>query len=180
MKTLMKLIMSAVIALGIMTLSSSCKKEIRENPEGYMTVKMTDAPADYLAVKVDITGFNVHTESKGWINVPIKAGIYNLLELQNDITVVLADRFTMPIGRVSQVRFVLGSHNTIVTTTGEYDLKVPSGMESGLKINVDETIENNEHIAITLDFDAKASVVENGVGDFILKPVIKVKSIVQL
>lgn len=180
MKTLMKLIMSIVVVLGIMTLSNSCKKEIRENPQGYMTVKMTDAPADYLAVNVDITGFNVHTESKGWINVPIKTGVYNLLQLQHDITVVLADRFMMPIGRVDQVRFVLGSKNTIVTTTGEYELKTPSGMESGLKINVDEVIENNEHIAITLDFDANASVVENGVGDFVLKPVIKVKSIVQL
>lgn len=182
MKTVTKLIMSAVVLFGIMITGNSCKKERAEDtPHGYMTVKMTDAPADYSGVFVEIVGMNVHTQSYGWINIPVKKGIYNLLELQNNTTVILSNGAALPIGETSQIRLILGSSNFIVTAEGrQYPLKVPSGDESGLKINVHETIENGEHVLVVLDFDAKASVVVNGSGEFSLKPVITVKSITQL
>lgn len=178
MKTLIK-IFSALVLLNMTLFLNSCKKS-GQDMQGYMTMKMTDAPADYKEVNIDLIGVNIHTERHGWIRLTIKPGIYNLLELQNDISVVLAENYPVPIGKVSQIRFILGDRNTIVTTNGIFDLKIPSGMESGLKINVNETIENNERVIITLDFDAEASVIENGSGDFSLKPVIKVKSIVHL
>lgn len=179
MRTAIKLIIGVVALFGIAT---SCKKEDHSGdaPHGYMTVKMTDAPADYLAINIDITGMEIHTATDGWISVPIRKGIYNLLELQNNIAVVIVDDNRLPAGNVSQVRFILGSNNTIVNEQGSFPLKVPSGEESGLKVNINEVLDMNEHMVVLLDFDAKASVVQNGAGDYHLKPVIKIKSISQL
>lgn len=178
MKTIVKLMMSVAIVAGLATATLSCKKD--QKTTGHMTVKMTDAPAEYVAVNVEVIGVNVHVDGQGWINLPIKPGIYNLLELQNDVTVVLADNIEMPVGKVSQVRLVLGSQNSITTAEGTFELKVPSGEESGLKINVHEEIAPNKLLIMVLDFDANASVVVTGNGSFSLKPVIKVKSAIQV
>lgn len=155
---------------------SSCKKE---EYTGYMTVKMTDAPADYLAINVDVVSASIDVEKMGWINLPIHAGVYNLLDLQNNVTVVLADDVQFPLGTVHQLRLVLGSNNSIKTELGTFPLTVPSGSESGLKINIQQTITKNQYLEVVLDFDAKASIVENRNQTFSLKPVIKVKSITQ-
>ena len=161
---------------GMMLFTSACDKE---KEQAHMTVKMTDAPANYLAVNVDVIGVSIHTSNSGWIDLPVQAGIYDLLQLQNNVTVVLTNNVVVPLGKVSQMRLKLGPNNTIITTTGTYPLTIPSGAESGLKINVNCDIVNNSNVVIVLDFDAGASVVENGAGDFSLKPVIKLHSVTQ-
>ena len=183
MKTITKIIVAFLIVFGAMTATTSCKKESIDNQSadgGYMTVKMTDAPADYSAVNVEIVGMMVNTAAHGWINVPVKRGIYNLLELRNDVTVALTDDAPMPIGEAKEIRLMLGTANTIVTATGTFPLKTPSAEESGLKIKLDETIASGEHVVVVLDFDAEASVVVTGNNQYILKPVIKVKTVTQL
>ena len=52
-------------------------------------------------------------------------------------------------------------------------LKVPSGSQSGLKLNLHQTLTANTSYSIWLDFDACKSVVEKGNGDYSLKPVIR-------
>ncbi len=178
MKTIIKLSVSVIVSVIIMLTPSSCKKE--DTSGGYMTIKMTDAPADYLAVNVDVRSINMNVENGGWINLPIHAGIYNLLELQNNVSVVLADDVKLPIGKIHQLRLILGTNNTIKTIEGVYPLSISSGSESGLKINMQETITKKEHLEVVLDFDVKASIVENGNHSFSLKPVIKVKSVTQI
>src|SRR5687767_2161906 len=110
MKTKLKIIVSAIVLLGMMAMTGSCKKE---NPaKGYMTVKMTDAPADYLAVNVEVIGVSVHVDNTGWIDLPCNPGVYDLLTLQNDVTTTLATNVTVPVGKVSQIRLLLGSNNS--------------------------------------------------------------------
>jgi hypothetical protein len=60
-----------------------------------------------------------------------------------------------------------------------HPMTVPSGMQSGIKINVDTSVEPKERTAIVLDFDIDNSVVLEGSGAYSLKPVIKVKSVTQ-
>jgi hypothetical protein len=181
MKTFFKLIAVVLVFVSIAIITNSCKKEDPKGT-GYMTVKMTDAPGDYLAVNVDVIGVQVHYESTGWITLPVNAGVYDLLELQNNVTTVLASNAQLPIGKISQIRLILGSNNSLITIQPDtFALKVPSGEESGLKINLHETIQPHTTMEIVLDFDAKSSVVvDAGSGNYILKPVIKVKSVTQL
>ncbi len=55
-----------------------------------------------------------------------------------------------------------------------HELKTPSAQQSGLKINVHADISNVDVFNLLIDFDAEESVVEQGNGGYILKPVIKV------
>lgn len=173
MKTIVKLSGLISLILVLMLSPVSCKKEGATK----MTVRMTDAPGLYSEVNVEITGLQAHYDSKGWVNLDVNEGIYNLIELQNDVAVVLVDHAAIPTGKVTQMRLMIGDNNTVVDATGSHPLTVHSGSESGLKINVGRTIIPFRDIDILLDFDANASVVAEGNGSYALKPVIKVKSV---
>lgn len=178
MKNAIRFYLSTIALYGFIAVTLvACDK--RAEQQARMTVKMTDAPANYLAVNVDVIGMSVNTAGGGWIDLPVQAGVYDLLQLQDSVTVVLANNVVIPTGRINQVRLLLGPNNSIITTAGTFPLTIPSGQESGLKINVNYDIINNANVIMVLDFDAGASVVENGNGSFSLKPVIKVLSITQ-
>ena len=104
----------------------------------------------------------------------INAGVYNLLELTGGITAVLADN-EVPAGAITQIRLLLGENNTIVMEGSEYPLKTPSGQQSGLKLQVNETLEAGYSYDFLIDFDVDKSVVLAGASDNInLKPVLRV------
>ena len=169
-------IIAAIMLIGLAVAQVACKKD---SADGAISVAMTDAPADYQQVNVEVIGLEVNHEKEGWISIPIKVGIYNLLDLQNNVTVLLADDVSIPAGAITQMRLILGTNNSIVDNTGTYSLKVPSGSETGLKVNLNQVIAPNGNILIVLDFDASASIVVQGNGSFLLKPVIKIKSVTQ-
>lgn len=177
MKTLIKIAATVILGLGFVFLLNACKKD---PANGYMTVQMTDAPADFLKVNVEVVDVQVHHEIAGWTSLPTNAGIYNLLDLQNNVSVALASHASVPAGKLNQLRLILGANNSLITVTDTFELKVPSGAETGLKMNLNHTLSPNKHMIIVLDFDAAASVVDQGNGSYSLKPVIKVKSVSEL
>jgi hypothetical protein len=157
----------------------SCNKD--KGHDGSMTVKMTDAPAAYSKVNVDITGVEVYRQNHGWMALHINPGIYDLLTLQNNVTVALANNEKVPTGNILQMRLILGSNNSITLLDGSvHSMKVPSGSETGLKVNINRDIHSNDYLEVVLDFDANASIVLEGNGEYSLKPVLRVKSINQL
>lgn len=190
MKTLRSDVLSfwigVVVLLIIMLLAlMGCgKREITIGKSSF-TVYMTDAPADYNAVNIELLNVKVHYSNvdegdDGWVDVPTKTGIYNLLALKNNVSVIIAEDKKALIGKVDQMRLELGGNNNIETASGSvWPLKVPGGESSGLKINIDTEFKINKHIEIVLDFEADRSVVLEGNGTYKLKPVIKVKSINQ-
>ena len=52
-------------------------------------------------------------------------------------------------------------------------LEVPSGEESGLKFNIHADLIAGIEYKLWIDFDCARSVVDNGAGDYILKPVLR-------
>lgn len=139
-------------------------------------VRLTDAPADYAKVLVDIQGieYNVDGTDAGWKVLPLKrVGVYNLLDFRNGVDTLLAGEEIAP-GKISQIRLKLGENNAVVLKNGEtIAMKVPSGSESGLKLNLHAELEAGIAYVLTLDFDAAKSVVAQGNGKYSLKPVIR-------
>ncbi len=182
MKTLVKYSLLLMLCIGLTNLTTSCRKENRTST---MTVKMTDAPGDYLAVNVEIVGMHIHYADKrnqpyGWVSLNVNKGIYNLLDLQNDVTVTLADNEKVPLGEIDQMRLMLGSNNSLILSdTSLHDLKVPSGEQTGIKININQEIQYKDELEVVIDFDADKSIVDKGNGEYNLKPVIKLKSVIQ-
>lgn len=165
------------IAVAVLTVLQGCKKDRLDSA---MIVKMTDAPASYLEVNAEIDSVAVHFSGSGWTSLETKQGIYNLLELQNDVMVVLVDSTMVPAGHVTQIRLVLGNDNSIRDTSGVlYPLIIPSGEETGIKLNLNTELQPHMTTEVLLDFDANQSVVHVGSGIYHLKPVIKVESVTQ-
>jgi len=154
----------------------SCKK-IQEG-SAYFSVKMTDAPGDYDSVNVEVLSTEIHySNGSGWTTLPTASGIYNLLDLQNDITAVLVDPNLVPSGDIQQMRLILGSENTVVVDSVSYPLLLSSQDKTGLKINVNSTVNPGDSVEILIDFDAHKSIVEQGNGQYRLKPVIKLEDV---
>lgn len=159
-------------------ITTSCKKDDNNNTQSYpIQMKLTDAPGDYEAVYIDIQGVEVHAENtnsnSGWQTLNVKKGIYDLVKLTNGADTVFA-MDTLPIGKISQIRLILGDKNSVKLKDGTtHDIKTPSAQQSGLKLNVHETLTAGITYTILLDFDASKSIVEKGNGDYSLKPVIR-------
>jgi len=155
----------------------ACSKDESASDSGTSTLKirMTDAPADWDEVNIDIqkVRINYDDDSTGWVDLQTTAGVYDLLTLQNGVDTLIAQG-TVPSGKVKEVRFVLGDNNTIVVDGTSYPLTIPSGSTSGLKIKVDKNLTAANIDSLLLDFDAGMSV-KNESGSYKLRPVIKLK-----
>ncbi len=161
----------SVIAVVIACNKSECIKKADNN--GFLAVRLTDAPALYDSVNVDVVGVEVHSNTTGWVSLAIPApGIYNLLQYTNGLDTLLATT-TLPAGTISQIRLILGANNAVTKNGITYPMTVPSGSESGLKLQVHSDIVAGDTTIMQLDFDAASSVVEEGNGDFHLKPVLR-------
>ena len=96
----------------------------------------------------------------------------NLLDLTNGVTALLGDA-ELPAGQYDQIRLVLGDENVVVVDGVEHDLRVPSGRQSGFKIQHVFTIAEGETYAAILDIDAARSVHRTGHGQYMLRPVMR-------
>lgn len=164
------LIISATMLLAI----TSCQKD-NKSDSTHLKIRMTDNPYQASAVNVDIKEVNVklNNDSSGWTQLETHAGIYNLLDLQNGIDTLLAQG-VVPTGTLKEVRLVLGSENSIKIGDDVYPLTIPSGAESGLKIKLNKIL-NASLDSLLIDFDAALSILQEGTGDYKLKPVLKIK-----
>jgi hypothetical protein len=152
-----------------------------------VTVRMTDAPGDYDQVNVEVLDVliknSANTDDQGWVSIgdATKVGngkIYNLLDLTGGVNALLADNL-VPSGNLGQIRLLLGDENSLklkgATTT--IPLNTPSAQQSGLKLQVNQTLEAGKTYEFLLDFDVEHSVVKAGnSGIYNLHPVIRVST----
>tara|TARA_R110002072_G_scaffold230427_3_gene387702 strand:+ start:97 stop:870 length:774 start_codon:yes stop_codon:yes gene_type:complete len=171
--------MTLILALTIVAFTPACQSDDDNNntanKPGYSVYKvsMTDAPGNFTEVNIHIQQIRVHSDISGWVDLTTKVGIYNLLDFVNGIDTLIASD-SIPSGRVSQIRFVLGDSNSVVVNGIEHTLIVPSGSESGLKLQVNHDLIPNITYDVLVDFDAAQSIVLTGNGRYILKPVLRV------
>lgn len=158
---------SILLAMGLF---GSCKKDSVDT--GNMVVMLTDLPANYQQVNVDIQKVSIHMSGGSWIDLPTKSGVYDLLVLQNGIDTSIVNTTSVPAGKITQMRLVLGTNNSVKDNNVLYNLTVPSGSESGIKLIGDIIVVANQTLVVKLDFDANASVVLSG-NTYQLKPTIK-------
>jgi len=150
---------------------SSCKKENKTAPVRFL---LTDKPATYDSVNVHIVAIKVQLnhDDDSWIPINTKDSIYNLLDLQNGITTLVAQD-TIPAGVLQQVRFILGDGNYVVVNGVSYPMATPSAEESGLKVMIHQPL-NETLNTFTLDFNVALSINEEN-GSYKLHPVIQLK-----
>lgn len=180
MKNRKKYLFGLLTLFAITAFLVSCSDSDDSQGVSKVSVRMTDAPGDYDAVNVEVLDVmmknNTDSGDGGWVSLGIlNPGVYNLLDLTGGVNVLLADT-SVPSGRLGQLRLVLGDDNTVVKDGVTYPLNTPSGQQSGLKLQVNKTLQDGATYNFLLDFDVEHSVVvEAGAsGNYNLHPVIRV------
>lgn len=151
-----------------------------DNPKSdktLFTVMLTDLPADYEEVLIDIQDVRINpsgiNDEESWISLEhVNKGIYNLLDFTNGLDMLLAEQ-ELPPGLITQMRLVLGNNNKVKKEDVYYDLDTPSAQQAGLKLNIHAELQAGIDYKIWIDFDAGRSIIEKGNGTFSLKPVIR-------
>lgn len=135
---------------------------------GRMSLSITDAPVDDASnVVVQFSGVAFKREGEAAEvvqNLSPSPRQLDLLEYQQGRAALLLDGVTLPAGRYQWVRLIVDTQQNvrdsyIVLTTGEEcELRVPSGAESGLKLNRGFTLSAEGSVALTIDFDLRKSI----------------------
>lgn len=166
------LMLCLLLLAGTLTFFS-CEKDNSSGNSNFK-VKLTDAPAAWDSVNIDIreVRVNLRNDSAGWVSLNTNAGVYNLLGLQNGVDTLLATG-TVQAGTLQELRLILGPNNTVVVGGVSFPLTVPSGSESGLKIKVGKNITAGID-SVIVDFDAALSIKLEP-GGYKLRPVLRIK-----
>jgi len=151
---------------------NSCSSDNSSSSSYPYKVRMTDAPGPYSEVNVDVQSVEVIGADGQTVVLNTNAGIYNLLDFTNGADTLIATS-TLTSAQVSQIRLILGPNNTVVVGGQTYPLSTPSAEQSGLKLQVNQTLQADIENNILLDFDANTSIVETGNGTYKLKPVLR-------
>lgn len=163
-------VLALVAGFGILV---SCESEERN---AKIEVWLTDAPGDYQEVNVEVEGVEIHASEtdngNGWKSLDVDDQVINLLDLTNGKDTLLGSA-EIPAGKISQIRLKLGNNNSVKIDGKTYNLTIPSGWQSGLKLQVHETFVEGVTYKILLDFDVARSIVLTGSNQYKLKPVIR-------
>ncbi|HKJ30467.1 MAG TPA: DUF4382 domain-containing protein [Balneolales bacterium] len=182
---------SLLVALMILSLGGwmlqGCTNNttnVNENGPGHgngrIKVHMTDKPShgNIQALTVDITKIEIHetaSDSGGnrWQTISDSAQKVNILDLSDGKTTLLGSK-DLQSGTYNQIRLILGSDNTVTADGNTMPIKIPSGQQTGIKINVNTKIQlqQGKTYNLLLDFNVAQSIHETGNGRYMMKPVI--------
>jgi len=175
----------AVFLLLTLIFYSSCEKP---GETGRLVIQITDDPfpmemieeARINIIKVELRKAGEDLEDP-YLNIFEDNVELNLVDLRNGITSQLLD-IEVPAGNYDLIRLYVDNASLSVKDGDRYDVKVPSGAQTGIKIFVKPEIEVGDGITaeLLLDFDLSKSFVLKGnyrtpagIKGFNFKPVIR-------
>ncbi|MBM4444799.1 MAG: DUF4382 domain-containing protein [Chloroflexi bacterium] len=164
---------AAAVALGLIAYfavaSLTSTHTVRS---GSLAVWVTDAPGEVQTLDVTVSEIQVHragddsASDDGWITVISQPVTFDLIALR-DVQELLGEEELDP-GHYTQVRLIVD--NVTVNDEIEAEIKLPSGE---LKVVGQFEIKADCTTALTLDFDAEASLQYTGEGKAVFQPVVK-------
>lgn len=142
---------------------------------GTLSIHMTDAPADYDAVRITFAEISAHINGE-WVVVNGNPVTVNLLEWNNGKSIEIGRNELGP-GKYTQIRLMVTKAEVVVDGV-THNVTIPSAEQTGLKLNANFDIVAGSTYELILDFDAHQSIVTTGPPSnptgYKLKPVIRV------
>lgn len=161
-----------LMILPTLLLLAGCGSQSLE-ADGRAEVLLTDAPAteaDTLPVtfsRIELVG-----EAESAVSVSVEPQTIDVLTLRNGGLETLGET-DLPAGTYNQLRLIVDDAEITFAGGSEvHPVEVPSGAQTGLKINIEPAlvVEGGQTSQVVLDFDAARAVVETGNGEYVLKP----------
>ncbi|WP_408096048.1 DUF4382 domain-containing protein [Peredibacter sp. HCB2-198] len=179
----MKFIIQFTIALILLLGLISCNDKSSSSQSGTGTIRVlaTDAPFDFDTVasaKLTIEGIKIREASGDTITVMDNQVTLDLLQLRNGLVETLSE-IEVPAGNYDEIMLIVSSATVDLKDGRHFDLNVPSGAQSGLKVFVSPNLTVTTGLShdVLLDFDLSRSFVAQGtstdIKGFNFKPVIR-------
>lgn len=181
-KNILLLVLLAAIAITW----QACEKS--EKPSGRLVVYITDDPFPIEMIEkasIRVFKFEAHPmnyeEDEGMVILSEDTVAYNLVKLRNGVVESLIDS-ELPAGKYDYFRLYVDEASLKIFDGESFNVKVPSGSTSGIKVIVDPSVVVTEGLTseFVLDIDLSKSFVLNGSYDtpagikgFNFKPVIR-------
>lgn len=169
----MKLILNGLLAFILCLSFVSCneKKTDAVTGSGTLRIVATDAPFDFDVVasaKLTVTEILVRPENGEKITVMDTPVTMDLLQLRNGLVETLAD-VEVPAGKYNEILLKISSASVELKDGRHFNLTVPSGASSGLKIFVSPSVTVTTGVSsdLLLDFDLSRSFVATGTSSHI-------------
>ena len=183
MKNLYRAIVS-IISLAVLSACGGGSSTTETTPvaatptKGVLTLGVTDAPVDDAArVVVEFDGVTVKREGADDLTFTFEARQIDLLSLQGGGSELLLDDVELDAGVYESIRLLVNAERNTMDSyvelpdTNQISLFVPSGAQSGLKLNDSFTVLAGGSTSLTIDFDLRKSLVNpRGQSDYFLKP----------
>jgi len=153
----------SLLAIGLLAFSPGCSDDDNDGGgTGVLRVRLKDAPYPYssiAAAEITVESVEVHINN-GFETLPVDGApvSINLLDLQNGVTELLVDR-EVPAGNLDQIRLIISSAEVTLSDARVFNLVIPSGESSGLKVFVNPAVAIIDQLTteLLLDFDVSQS-----------------------
>lgn len=185
------LVIPVAFAIGLSI--AGCEREESESfpanaergiPSNAIRIEITDSPANYSRMDLQINRVDVYHDVKGWIQLNSLVRSVNILSLANGVTTGLAVMDNAKTGHYSAVRiwFAEGNNVTLNTPTEIGGLQYDAGdvapltwgmAEEFVIVKIDGQVSEHRGMSILLDFNAEKSVSEFA-GELTLAPYLTV------
>ncbi|NMM48439.1 DUF4382 domain-containing protein [Marinigracilibium pacificum] len=152
----------------------SCSKNTSElNTTRQISIKLSDSPADYERLIIDIDGVLLKENNKEYYLKTAFTGQLDILDFNNGKYYNLVTEKFKDFNP-TEVILVLGDNNFVTIKNKNYPLELATGISNGISITMPEDVLNSEIIDLHLDFNAASSVKSTN-DEYILNPVINAK-----
>lgn len=161
-------VLRGCVAFSLSAVVAACGGSDGGADTGVVSLSITDAPMDEArAVIVQFSGIAFKREGadpESIENLTSSPRQIDLLQYQQGRVAVLLDGATLPAGRYQWVRLIVDNQPNVrdsylvLESGAECELRVPSGAESGLKLNRGFTLPAAGSVALTVDFDLRKSI----------------------
>jgi hypothetical protein len=172
-------VITVILTLILGCSDNSTNPSLQQN--GSLKMYLIDSPSSLDSVIIFVKEVEVHKSgndsTSGWFVINNSPRYFNLLDLRNGASKVLGDT-ALSEGKYTQIRLLLGEGSYVKDNGIKSNLIVPSGMQTGIKLNHEFTIEANKLYELMLDFNVDKSITFSNNGSYMMKPVIRVQPIV--
>jgi hypothetical protein len=176
------------LAAALILFAGSCDRNGSNDSQGRLVIKVTDDPFDINNIEsatVKITKVEIKKTGDGikdgnsWVTLSEDTVTVDILDLRNGVTQTLLD-LQLPEGEYDYIRLYVDEAGLkLIDLPDTYNVKVPSGQQTGIKIHVNPSVVVSGGLTseLLIDFDLSRSFVlrgnMNNNNGFIFKPVIR-------
>jgi hypothetical protein len=155
---------------------------------GSLTLSITDAPVDDASeVVIAMTEFEFQPVDGESFRVPVNGAprALNLLDFTDGASMEIISDEDVPAGEYEWLRIFFDedlSYIVIEEGGAQYPLDIPSGAQTGYKLNTGFTVPLNDSIEYILDFNVRKSITNPGPPgstDYKMKPTVKIMNVAE-